>query len=678
MTDQKKAEEKLRESEEQLRLTLEATGEGIWDWDIVNDSINHNTRWYEILGIEEETHDHSVEFFLECIYEDDRASVLERVNSCLEDDSVYESEHRMVKPSGQVIWVLDRGLVVSRAPDGQPLRMLGSISEITRKKVLEEQIKLTRDLFSAGPVFIVVWTVDDHLSLTYISDNVKELLGYDKSEIMDPNFKFRDIIHPEDYENYMNRINDYIENNHADNHFEQSYRIRLKSGEYRWFYDFSMLSMSENNKVSEIRGYLYDQSYQKDIEKDLEEKSFRLDSIISGTNVGTWEWNVQTGETVFNERWAEMIGYSLDELSPTTIDTWMQFAHAGDLEASGQALNNHFAGKIPYYDVEARMKHKNGDWIWVHDRGKVATWTEDGKPLMMYGTHQDITETKENEGKVKRFSELQQIILKVSKDFINADISKFDELTHAALKELGQFVSADRAYIFTYDFNNKTTSNTFEWCEEGISEEIQNLQDVPLDFIPDWVETHKRKEALYVYDVSGLTRPDDQGIRDILEPQGIQSIYTLPLFKKNDLIGFIGFDSVREKHRYAEKEKALLTIFGEMYVNFSERVKISEELKIAAEQAKSASVAKSEFLANMSHEIRTPMNAVLGFSEILKGSLEDEKLLNYVEGIHVAGKNLLNLINDILDLSKIEAGHMTISAEENSSEKCPAGNDGSL
>ncbi len=82
VTDQKKAEEKLRESEEQLRLTLEATGEGIWDWDIVNDSINHNTRWYEILGIEEETHDHSVEFFLECIYEDDRASVLERVNSC--------------------------------------------------------------------------------------------------------------------------------------------------------------------------------------------------------------------------------------------------------------------------------------------------------------------------------------------------------------------------------------------------------------------------------------------------------------------------------------------------------------------------------------------------------------------------------------------------------------------
>ncbi len=79
---------------------------------------------------------------------------------------------------------------------------------------------------------------------------------------------------------------------------------------------------------------------------------------------------------------------------------------------------------------------------------------------------------------------------------------------------------------------------------------------MPLDFIPDWVETHKRKEALYVYDVSGLTRPDDQGIRDILEPQGIQSIYTLPLFKKNDLIGFIGFDSVREKHRYAEKEKS--------------------------------------------------------------------------------------------------------------------------
>lgn len=128
---------------------------------------------------------------------------------------------------------------------------------------------------------------------------------------------------------------------------------------------------------------------------DVVETRDRFKSVLEGTNVGTWEWNIQTGETIFNERWAEIIGYTLEELQPVSIETWTKFAHADDLERSAELLRQHFEGEKDYYECEARMRHKNGEWIWVLDRGKVSKWTTDGKPLLMSGTHQDINERKQ-------------------------------------------------------------------------------------------------------------------------------------------------------------------------------------------------------------------------------------------------------------------------------------------
>ncbi len=123
----------------------------------------------------------------------------------------------------------------------------------------------------------------------------------------------------------------------------------------------------------------------------------RLAAILEGTRVGTWEWNVQTGETTFNDEWARLIGYELAELAPTSIATWARLTHPDDLTKSEQLLQQHFNGDLAYYDCEVRMRHKNGHWIWVQDRGKVASRTPDGKPLMMYGTHQDISQHKQQE-----------------------------------------------------------------------------------------------------------------------------------------------------------------------------------------------------------------------------------------------------------------------------------------
>ncbi|MCL7931198.1 PhnD/SsuA/transferrin family substrate-binding protein [Halomonas llamarensis] len=142
---------------------------------------------------------------------------------------------------------------------------------------------------------------------------------------------------------------------------------------------------------------LHDITEQERARLALEEERNALQNILWGTAAGTWEWNVQTGETRINERWAEMVGYRLDELTPITIDTWMSFCHPDDLKRSEVLLTEHFEGKRDTYELEARMRHRDGHWIWVQDRGRVITRTEFGEPLWVAGTHSDITSRKEAE-----------------------------------------------------------------------------------------------------------------------------------------------------------------------------------------------------------------------------------------------------------------------------------------
>lgn len=127
---------------------------------------------------------------------------------------------------------------------------------------------------------------------------------------------------------------------------------------------------------------------------ELKRVQTRLQNIIDGTQAGTWEWNVATGEVTFNARWAEIVGYTLDELQPVTIDTWTSLVHPEDLARSSALLEAHFQGEAPAYACEARMRHKDGHWVWVLDRGKLISRTPQGEPMWMAGTHQDITERK--------------------------------------------------------------------------------------------------------------------------------------------------------------------------------------------------------------------------------------------------------------------------------------------
>ena len=135
----------------------------------------------------------------------------------------------------------------------------------------------------------------------------------------------------------------------------------------------------------------------KEAASELSRERQRLNNILEGTHVGTFEWDVETGKTVLNERWAQMLGFMHEELLDTTVSTLNELTHPEDLSRSAVHLERHFNGETPGYECEIRLRHKQGHWIWVLSRGKLFSRSEDGRPQWMAGTHQDISIRKQAE-----------------------------------------------------------------------------------------------------------------------------------------------------------------------------------------------------------------------------------------------------------------------------------------
>ena len=131
-------------------------------------------------------------------------------------------------------------------------------------------------------------------------------------------------------------------------------------------------------------------------------KTELLAMVLEATGAGIWEWNIESGEVVFNERTAEIIGYDLKDLQPFHIDQWMALCHPEDASHAQQMLKADFRGEQPYFIAECRMKHQQGWWVWVETRGRVVERDEAGKPLRMMGTHIDITQRKRAEEERKQ------------------------------------------------------------------------------------------------------------------------------------------------------------------------------------------------------------------------------------------------------------------------------------
>ncbi|NMP30207.1 PAS domain-containing protein [Thalassotalea sp. M1531] len=345
-------------------------------------------------------------------------------------------------------------------------------------------------------------------------------------------------------------------------------------------------------------------------QKKLAESNDRLAFVMQSTGVGIWDWEIETGKTVFNERWANIVGYSLNELQPVNIDTWMSLAHPDDLAHSEQQLNRHWQGETENYTCESRMRHKSGHWVWVLDTGKVVEWHDDGRPKRMIGTHLDISESKQAETEIE------------------------DKNRRMAL-------AADSAGIGVWDLN--VITNELSW--------------------DDWmfrlygVEPDKFSGAYEAWE-NGL-HPDDKEQSVKLLQQAINNTSKFDtqfrIIWPNGEVRYIKASAINKQ----DDQGRVTNMIGVNY-DVTDRVENEIALTTAKFEAEAAAKAKNEFLASMSHEIRTPMNGVIGMLELLDDSELNKEQHHRVSIAQSSAHSLLHLINDILDFSKIDADKLNL------------------
>jgi len=195
-----------------------------------------------------------------------------------------------------------------------------------------------------------------------------------------------------------------------------------------------------------IGSIIRDITEQRKAKEALRQSEEQLSLAIEGSGVGLWDWRVQTGETIFNERWAEIAGYSLRELAPVSVKTWEQLCHPDDTRHSNELLKKHLAGITPFYECETRMHHKDGSWVWVLDRGKVVERDCQGNPVRMTGTLLDITERKRVEEERRTAREYtEKLITTANAMIVGLDSRGNITVFNKAAEDITGYSSADLA-----------------------------------------------------------------------------------------------------------------------------------------------------------------------------------------------------------------------------------------
>lgn len=366
--------------------------------------------------------------------------------------------------------------------------------------------------------------------------------------------------------------------------------------------DFIQLINSKDiveKELIEINSILKEQA--ELIEKnnhDLHIQSTLLNDLIDSTNMGTWQWNVQTGETIFNERWAEIIGYTLNEISPTNIDTWLKYAHPDDLQLSGDYLDKHFKGEKDFYDVELRMVHRNGNIIWVRDRGKVFSWDENGAPEWMYGTHEDITEKKNKQDELL----VQKVFYEGIINAIPADIAVFDK---------------DHKYLFVNPTAIKN-EDLRKWIIGKDDLDYCKHYDKPISI------ANKRRDI--------FNKALKQGSATIEER-----------LNTKDGVEY----HLRHMFRVKNENEEVEYVIG-YGINITEIKKAQIELEEAKRNAENEKNAKHLLLSTISHELRNPINAI---NSLISISSEENNVNNkeLLDSLKLSAENIDSILKDILN-----------------------------
>ncbi|NLW77810.1 MAG: PAS domain-containing protein [Ruminococcaceae bacterium] len=677
-----------------MNAIIDTTEIGLWDWNLVTGQVVYSKEWERIAGYGEGELPQHVSSWENALHPDDLPPTEAAIDAYLKSGvGYYTAEFRLVRKDGAVIWAQDKGLITERDANGKPTRLIGVLQDVTRLKEAELALKEKSEQldFVAKMSGLGTWDWDLVNNHIRYSNDYLETMGYTPAEVTGSLEEWAGRNHPDDLPGTNQALDDYLAGR-TDSYLHET-RMRHKDGHYIWTLDTGRIVAwdTEGNPTRVLGGHLnidrlkrtelelqaalkknerYNERLQEEIQNalaELRESQRFTQALFDGNPNVNVILDAQLRPVNCNPAAISFLGFSskeelLDNLLETLQNSIPETLSDGTPSVSfREGIATVICEGITSFESEMILQ---GQRVPIHTTLKRLD-SPGGYSIAAYLT--DLRPIKKAQSELMRQDLLLRAVNTMASRLLASQPESFDEAVHTALRALGESAGANRVYVWeNFEREGKLfCRQIYEWCDD-----VAPLQGMPFaesadyDDMPSWrdILTQGGRVNRLVKDLL----PQE---RALLEAQSVQAILVVPVFLRGAFWGYVGFENCHEARLFTNGEEKILASGAVLLVSAILRNTATANLIAAREEALASARAKSEFLSRMSHEIRTPMNAIIGMTTIAKKVHEPAKIKYALDKIEIASQQLLDIINDILDMSKIESGKFEIVANEFNFEK---------
>ncbi len=500
-------------------------------------------------------------------------------------------------------------------------------------------LKDLEHIINHSPIVTFLWRADENWSVEFVSDNIQQF-GYNSDDFYSGQVPFANLVHHEDLKRVAQEVIQYSQTGVTD--FTQEYRMITKTGEVRWINDHTWIRRTNDGTITHYQGIVRDITERKQAEANLRDSKerYRLlaehatDMISRHSPDGTFLYASPASRTLLGYEPQQLIGHCAYD-----------FFHPIDLAELKIKIRSTFLASQIGYPVDYRIRRKNGEYIRFETTSKIIYNSSNSQMQEIVAISRDITERKKTESQLEA---------------ANIELKKFKITLDMTLDCVFMF----DAQTFNFFYVNQGAINQIGYTQQEL------LQMTVLDISPSLTETEARQflAPLVNGEQPSLMRETIHQHKNTMLIQ-VEAFFqyiqipTNPPFSKSGNASLEGTRAT-QLEKGGKTESFFVAIVRDITERKRAEAKLQQAKKAADEARKTAEIAnhaKTAFLANMSHELRTPLNCILGYTQILsRDNTLADKQKEGIQTIHRSGEHLLTLINDILDLSKIEAGKLGI------------------
>jgi PAS domain S-box-containing protein len=401
ITERKEAERRLREAEERYRTLVENAPAVVYidRMDEVSSALYMSPQAEEMFGYPVDEWLTDPELFVKLLHPEDKEAVLAEHLRTDATGEKFDMEYRLIARDGRVVWVRDESVIIQ--DEEEPFRQ-GILLDITERKEAERKYREAetryQTLIENIPAVTYIQQISEPSVTTYVSPQMKNMLGYEPEECTSDPEHWVKLLHPDDKE----RVQAEDERtNETGEPFRTEYRQFAKDGRVVWVRDEAMLVRDEEGNPLYWQGVQFDITERKRAEESLRESEASLAEAQRIANLGSWEWDVRTGEVRWSDEVFRIYGYEPGEFVPT-LERLLEIVHPDDRELLRKRIDAALYEGAPY-DFNHRVVLPSGEERKVNRRAEVVR-DEEGEPLCMVGTVQDITERQRAEEEIRRLN----------------------------------------------------------------------------------------------------------------------------------------------------------------------------------------------------------------------------------------------------------------------------------